>query len=251
MKIFFISAAISMMGTGIVIGAEYSNDFSGISTTSYTSNPDLNSFSNRFDSWGVYGSGEGSSRLTDETATGGSEGVVDAAVEGQFFGLVDTYNPEHKADVSITFEINLDRAEYYQVSIDMGAYGLFEDTDSDHILWTYRFGNGEEKVIFNLKPSTEHTVQYQFASGSVVESDRPLVFKQADVYHNTSLSNGLSTYRSNFDGEEGTLYITMKGRIDGSKEAYVFDNLKVASFIPEPGSFLLILVGLLGVSKRD
>ncbi|QQE13654.1 hypothetical protein JD969_09395 [Planctomycetota bacterium] len=261
MKNTLLVSAFTSLAITTAANADVLIDFSDMSNVSYTASPALNSFTSNFDAWGVYNFASGAPRMSDQSATGGTVGLISSYDNNPFFGIVDSINNDTTQPPTIEFAIDISGAESISFSIDMGAYGGFEESGSsfDYVKWQYNIDGGTTKTLFDIKPIDEESATYYFDNGSTVDIGSPLSFIDSETGETVILNNGyrniseqtggLNTYKTDIEGTGETLYIQLIARVDGSKEVYAFDNLEV-TVAPEPGSTSLASLALLLMLTR-
>lgn len=148
-----------------------------------------------------------------------SQGIIDDNNLDEFFGAADTENPQNSGPVSATWVFNIAGATDLALSIDMGAMGDFESSDS--FSWTYSIDGGPTMTAFqnSVDESTSHT--YTLAGGTMVTLNDPATI-QGEI-----LDNVLRTVSTLIDGTGSELTLTLTLQTNGSNEAFAFQNIVV------------------------
>jgi predicted extracellular nuclease len=191
---------------------------------SYT-NPWTNTFSSAGDGFQKYQRGVSSSipfSVLDDSLsifTGDSLGIIGEGNTDEFFGVTDTENGDNSGAVSATWVFDVGGAGPLQLSIDMGAMGDFEASDT--FQWNYRFDGGPDQVAFASTVDEDGAFTYTLDGGASFTLNDPMLM------NGTVLSNELATFSAPLSGSGSQLTITLTARTDGGSEAFAFQNLVV------------------------
>ncbi|SDQ13573.1 ExeM/NucH family extracellular endonuclease [Pseudovibrio sp. Tun.PSC04-5.I4] len=182
-------------------------------------------FASPADAFGKTSASNAPFSLVDSTA-GSFEndalGIIDETTNtGEFFGVTDSINADNTGLLSASWTFNITGYKDLGLSLDLGAMGDFESTDTFAI--RYSIDGGEEQVLYSFTSDDDDTQTYTLASGKTVELDDPLTDTESGVV----LSNALQTLISDLEGSGSELTITLEGKSDGSSEAFAMQNLKI------------------------
>ena len=146
-------------------------------------------------------------------------GIIKDGNLDQFFGVVDTENPQNSGPVSATWEFDISGATGLVLSIDMGAMGDFESSDTFE--WTYSIDGGPVLTAF---------VNFVDESGSftyVLEGGLNRTLSDPMLMQGTILSNDLATFNTPLVGTGSVLTLTLTARQDAGTEAVAFQNIVI------------------------
>lgn len=148
-----------------------------------------------------------------------SLGIVDDTNLDSFFGATDTQNGDNNGPVSAVWTFDITGATELGLSIDMGAMGDFESSDT--FTWTYSIDGGATQTAFSGSADEAISQDYTLAGGSVVTLNDPMTVDGA------LLSNVLTPVTTALQGEGVSLTLTLTLQTDGGSEAFAFQNIKV------------------------
>jgi len=147
-----------------------------------------------------------------------SQGIIGEANTDEFFGVVDTNNGDTGgAPVTATWAFDVTGASDLSLSIDMGAMGDFEPTDS--FAFAYAIDGGAASGVFSIAVDEADSQTYTLDGGAMFTLDDPLV---AD---GVKLSNALQTITAPLTGTGSELVLTLTVVADSGSEAFAFQNL--------------------------
>ncbi len=149
-------------------------------------------------------------------------GIIDDNNQHEFFGLADTDNTDNPGgEVIATWEFDISGASGLGVSIDMGAMGDFESTDT--FTWTASIDGGDPQLLFSNSVDESGSQVYQLAGGAEILLNDPM------LANGVLLSNVMQELRAGVEGEGSSLLLTLSADTNGNDEAFAFQNLKVLS----------------------
>ncbi|WP_299547518.1 ExeM/NucH family extracellular endonuclease [uncultured Tateyamaria sp.] len=201
-------------------------------------------FSSAGDGFGLFQAGAGSvpfSLIDDSAAVfpGDSLGIIDSNSNTDvFFGATDTQNADNDGPVSAIWSFDIAGESNLSLSVDVGAMGDFESSDS--FVLTYNIDGGSEMVLFEFVADEAATVDYTLAGGGVETLDDPLIVSGTGEV----LSNALQTLSAELAGTGSVLNVTLTGSTDGGSEAFALQNLVIeAAASSEPQVVASTLTG--------
>ncbi len=189
------------------------------------SNPYNGAFASAGDGFQKYQRGVSSSIpfsvLDDSLATfpGDTLGIVDDNNLDEFFGATDTENPQNSGPVSATWVFDVSGATDLALSIDMGAMGDFESSDSFE--WTYSIDGGPTMTAFAGETDEAAAHTYTLASGTMSTLNDPMTI-QDEI-----LDNVLRTVSTLIAGTGSELTLTLTVQTNGGTEAFAFQNIVI------------------------
>ena len=136
-----------------------------------------------------------------------------------FFGVTDTQNPQNSGPVSATWVFDISGATDLVLSIDMGAMGDFESSDTFE--WSYSIDGNPVMTAFTASADEAAVQTYTMEGGAVVTLNDPM------LVNGELLSNELTTHLAALIGSGTQLTLTLTAQTDGGSEAFAFQNLKV------------------------
>jgi predicted extracellular nuclease len=228
----FTSYSVALLLLTIAAGGAHAqvvaSDMTGSTSQnllSYT-NPYNGAFSSAGDGFQKYQRGVSASIpfsvLDDSLATFTSDtlGIVDDNNLDEFFGVTDTQNGDNSGPVSATWVFNIAGATDLALSIDMGAMGDFESSDT--FTWTYSIDGGPTMTAFQnaVDEAASHT--YTLAGGATRTLDDPMTL-QGEI-----LTNILTTFSAAISGTGSELTLTLTAQTDGGSEAFAFQNIIIS-----------------------
>lgn len=155
-----------------------------------------------------------------------SLGIIKDGNTDEFFGAVDTENPQNSGPISANWEFDVSGASGLGLSIDMGAMGDFESSDS--FVWTYSVDGAAELTAFSSTVDDAGSHTYTMEGGAVFTLNDPMLM------NGTILTNDLTTFSTSIAGEGTTLKVTLTAQLNGGSEAIAFQNLVVTDGNPPP-----------------
>ncbi|GGX60133.1 hypothetical protein GCM10007385_31740 [Tateyamaria omphalii] len=198
-------------------------------------------FSSAGDGFGFFQVGAGSVpfSLVDDSAgsfPSDDQGIIDGNSNTDvFFGVTDTQNNDNDGDVSATWSFDISGADDLSLSVDVGAMGDFETSDS--FSFTYNIDDGAEISLFDFVVDEAASLDYTLAGGSVETLNDPLTLAGSGE----TLSNILQTLTGSIEGTGSTLNLTFTANADGGAEAFAFQNLIIegtgGTDEPEPPTY--------------
>ncbi len=197
-------------------------------------------FSDPADGFQVYQRGVSPSipfAVLDDTVsvfTGDRQGIIGEDNLDAFFGVTDTVNGNNTSgDASASWTFDISGAENLTLSIDMGAMGDFEATDT--FTWSYQIDDGLMMTAFQSAVDEDGGQTYTLDSGTVITLDDPM------LVDGTVLSNDLQTLTTALSGTGSVLTLTLEANTDGGTEAFAFQNIAIeGSLPPTPVAFDLV-----------
>ncbi|KZL05007.1 Endonuclease/Exonuclease/phosphatase family protein [Pseudovibrio axinellae] len=182
-------------------------------------------FSSAGDGFGKYTADSAPYSIVDSTAgsyEGDTLGIIDETTNtGEFFGVTDSINADNTEALTASWTFDIAGYNDLGLSLDLGAMGDFESTDTFVI--RYSIDGGEEQVLYSFTSDDDASQTYTLANGSTVDLDDPLVETSSGVV----LTNELQTLVSELEGTGSELTITVEGVADGGSEAFAMQNLKI------------------------
>jgi predicted extracellular nuclease len=148
-----------------------------------------------------------------------SLGIIKEGNTDVFFGVTDTENPDNTGPVSATWVFDISGATDLVLSIDMGAMGDFESTDTFE--WTYSIDGGPSMTAFSASADEASSYTYTMEGGALVTLNDPM------LVNGELLTNELTTQLAAIAGSGSQLTVTLTAQTDGGSEAFAFQNLKV------------------------
>jgi predicted extracellular nuclease len=170
-------------------------------------------------------------------------GIIDETDTGPFFGVVDTVNPDTTGPLSASWTFDIAGSSNLAVSIDVGAMGDFESTDSFEL--TASIDGAAPASLLSLVADEAGTHDYTLANGTVVTLADPLMVGSVE------LSNVLQTVSAPVVGTGSELTLTFTASTDGGSEAVAFRNMVItADDTPPPGPQLELIHNIQGTGPE-
>ena len=198
--------------------------------TSYTDDPAI-PFSSLADGFQKFQRGVSStipfSVLDDSTTfTADSLGIIKSGNTDVFFGITDTVNGDTSGALVATWVFDITGATDLGISIDMGAMGDFESSDT--FAWKYSIDGGAIQTAFAnaVDESTDHT--YTLEGGASFTLNDPMLM------NGTVLTNDLQTFATALTGTGSALTLTLTASTNGGSEAFAFQNLYILDDFDAP-----------------
>ena len=151
-----------------------------------------------------------------------SLGIIKEGNTDEFFGVTDTVNEDTSGPVSATWVFDISGASDLSLSIDMGAMGDFESSDT--FIWEYSIDGGATQIAFanTVDEAGSHT--YTLEGGASFTLNDPM------LVDGTVLTNDLQTFTTALSGTGSELTLTLTANTDGGSEAFVFQNIVLNLF---------------------
>ena len=217
-------ALLSLLMTGSAIAGNLAFDMVGSADQNLISftNPYNGAFSSGGDGFQKYQRGVSGSipfSIMDDSLVifpGDSLGIIKNGNTDVFFGANDTVNGDTSGPVSATWVFDISGASNLGLSIDMGAMGDFESSDT--VEWTYSIDGSPVLSAFtvNVDESIDHT--YTLEGGASFTLNDPA---QVD---GVTLTNDLTTHSVLLAGTGTELTVTLTININGGSEAFAFSE---------------------------
>jgi predicted extracellular nuclease len=214
-----VSAAPTVIASDLTGGAP-------VNLTSYT-NPWTGAFASAADGFEIYqrvvSASIPFSVLDDTLATfpPDTQGIVDDNNLDRFFGAVDTENPQNSGPVSATWVFDITGGTDLALSIDSGAMGDFESSDT--FVWEYSIDGGATATAFASTVDEDGNRTYTLASGTMVTLNDPM------NVGSTEMSNLLQPVQTALSGTGSSLTLRLTATMNGGDEAIAFQNIQVIS----------------------
>jgi hypothetical protein len=191
------------------------SDLTGSTSTNLTSytNPYTDAFTSAGDGFQKYRRGVSAtipfSVLDDSLASFPSDslGIIDDNNLDEFFGVTDTVNGDTSGPVSATWVFDITGAADLALSIDMGAMGDFEASDT--FVWNYSIDGGPTEIAFANSVDESTNNIYTLAGGSSFDLNDPMTM-QGEI-----LNNVLQTYSTLLAGTGSSLTLTLTASTNG------------------------------------
>ena len=212
------SAAVTVVASDLTDGAS-------VNLISYTDDPAV-PFGSPGDGFQIYQRGVSSSfpfAVLDDSLSAfpaDDQGVIDETVTGLFFGVVDTVNGDTTGPVTATWQFSIAGASNLNFSVDVGAMGDFEASDS--FAWAYSIDAGAPQPLLALTVDEAGSQDYTLAGGATYTLADPLTSGA------TTLTNVLTTLTAPLAGAGSVLTITFTALANGGEEAVAFRNLIIS-----------------------
>ena len=171
-------------------------------------------------------------------------GIIGEGNTDEFFGVVDTQNPQNNGPVSATWVFDISGATDLLLSIDMGAMGDFET--SDFFEWSYSVDGGPTMTAFSSSVDSAGSFTYTLEDGDSFLLNDPMLVQ------GTILSNELATYSAPIVGSGSELTLTLTAVTNGGSEAIAFQNIvlrEAPSVVPVDFEVRQGKIGLNGLSN--
>lgn len=177
--------------------------------TSFT-NPSNGAFGSAGDGFQKYQRGVSAlipfSVLDDSlTFSSDSLGIIKTGNANVFFGATDTENGDNSGPVSATWVFDISGASNLGLSIDMGAMGDFESSDS--FQWTYSIDGSAILTAFSSSVDEAGSHAYTLDDGDSFVLNDPMLMQ------GTILDNDLTTFSVSIAGEGSALTVTLTAQM--------------------------------------
>lgn len=149
-----------------------------------------------------------------------SLGIIKEANTDVFFGVSDTENPDNSGPVSAEWVFDITGATDLSLSIDMGAMGDFESSDT--FVWTYQIDGGPVLTAFASTVDEAGSHTYTLEGGASFTLSDPM------LVDGTVLTNDLQTFTTPLTGSGSLLTLTLTAQTDGGSEAFAFQNISIS-----------------------
>ena len=171
-------------------------------------------------------------------------GIIDSTANtDEFFGLVDTQNSDNDGPLNAVWVFDIEGYENLSLSIDAGAMGDFESSDT--ITLTYSIDGGAELELFSFSADEDTSQTYTLAGGTAFTLDDPLV----ETTTATVLSNVLQTLTKSLEGSGSELTIKLTGTADGGSEAFAVQNLVIEA--SEASERVVVAFDMVGSTSQN
>jgi predicted extracellular nuclease len=223
-KVFFVVLTLVALPVHAQVVASDMVNSSNQNLLSYT-NPYTGAFTSAADGFQKYQRGVSAtipfSVLDDSLATfpGDTLGIIDDNNLDEFFGVTDTENGDNSGPVSATWVFDITGATDLALSIDMGAMGDFESSDT--FTWEYSIDGGPTMTAFSGVTDEAASNEYTLAGGAVRTLNDPLTV-QGEI-----LTNVLRTFSTLLSGTGAQLTLTLTAETNGGSEAFAFQNIVI------------------------
>ena len=191
------------------------------------SNPSNGAFSSAGDGFQKYRRGVSPSipfSVLDDSLsifTADTLGIVREGNGEEFFGVTDTENADNSGPVAAVWTFNIAGATELALSIDMGAMGDFEASDS--FTWSYSIDGGPEMTAFAGTTDESGSQDYTLEGGFMTTLADPMTVQ------GSNLDNILRTFSTLLSGTGSELTLTLTAQTDGGSEAFAFQNIEIRS----------------------
>ena len=220
---FFVLTLVALPVYAQVVASDMVNS-SNQNLLSFT-NPYNGAFSSAGDGFQKYQRGVSAtipfSVLDDSLVTfpGDTLGIIDDTNLDEFFGVTDTENPQNSGPVTATWVFDITGATALVLSIDMGAMGDFESSDT--FTWTYSIDGGPTRTAFAGVTDEAASSNYTLAGGYATTLNDPMTV-QGQI-----LTNVLQTFSAPLVGSGAQLTLTLTAETNGGTEAFAFQNIVI------------------------
>jgi hypothetical protein len=151
---------------------------------------------------------------------GDTLGIIDDNNSDIFFGVVDTINPQNaSAALSATWVFNIAGATDLALSIDMGAMGDFEASDT--FTWSYSIDGGPVMTAFDGIVDEADAITYTLAGGAMPTLSDPMTVQ------GVILNNVLQKLGTLLSGTGSQLTLVLTATANGGSEAFAFQNIEI------------------------
>ena len=210
-------------------------------------NPYKNAFSNNNDGFQIYNRATNSNIATNLldnslTITSDNLGIINSTNQDNFFGIVDTVNPNNLAEyASASWQIDISNLNSLLFLIDMAAMGDFEN--SDQFSWQYNIDGGSFVSIFKSSVEEDNAQNYLLESTNLVTLNDPLSI------NSQFLNNSFQHFSSPLIGNGKALTIVLNAKLNGTNEVLAFQNIRLNAQtnslkVYEPSSLILFAIAL-------
>jgi len=148
-------------------------------------------------------------------------GIIQEGNTEEFFGATDTVNADTSGPVSASWVFDISGATGLGLSIDMGAMGDFESSDT--FVWEYSIDGGAPQIAFESSVDEAASYTYTLEGGSSFTLSDPMLVQ------GTILGNELATFSTTLTGTGSELTLTLTAQTNGGSEAFAFQNLVVTT----------------------
>ena len=148
-------------------------------------------------------------------------GIIDETNSDVFFGVTDTENPDNSGPVSATWVFDVENRSGLVLSINMGAMGDFESSDTFE--WTYSIDGGPVMTAFASTVDQAASQTYTLQSGTMVTLNDPMLMD------GVLLSNQLATFSAAILGSGSQLTLTLTAQTNGGTEAFAFQDIVIST----------------------
>lgn len=206
-----------------------------------------NAFSSSEDGFQIYQRGVDSdiaASLLDDSniAASDSLGIIDSSNHQNFFGIVDTVNPDNPTTfATATWQIDISNLTMLTFLIDMAAMGDFED--SDEFWWRYSIDNAPLVTVFQGLTDESTSYDYTLESGGEISLSDPI------SVDSVLLNNEFQHFSSALAGSGNLLTLELTAKVNGGSEAIAFQNVQLQGSLQnisvnEPNVLPILLIAL-------
>ena len=149
-------------------------------------------------------------------------GIITEGNTDVFFGVTDTVNgdtSEISGEVSATWVFDISGAPNLTLSIDMGAMGDFESSDT--FVWEYQIDGGLAEIAF------ENTVDEAGSHTYTLEGGASFTLNDPKLVNGVILSNELQTFKTALIGTGSTLTLTLTAQTNEATGDNVVSHSKL------------------------
>ena len=218
------------------------------------SNPYHDIFTSSSDGFQIYQRGIDNtiaSALLDDSSTATSDnlGLIDSHNQQNFFGIVDTVNPDNPTDfATASWLIDISNLTMLTFLIDMAAMGDFEA--SDQFWWRYSIDNAPLETIFQGVTDESAANNYILESGTEISLFDPI------AVNSTLLNNKFQHFSSTLAGSGNVLKLELTAKTNSGSEVIAFQNVQLQGkaqsiSVNEPASLPILLLALILFFKRS
>ncbi len=208
-------------------------------------NPFKNTFSSYDDGFQIYNRSTSNNIATsflDDSLADTSDrlGVINSSNQKNFFGIVDTVNPDNLANyASASWQIDISNLTSLLFVTDIAAMGDFET--SDHFWWQYSIDANPFTKIFESSTDEDSAENYQLENNTLVSLNDPLII------NSRLLNNKFQHFSSPLVGNGKVLTLTLNAKFNGANEVVAFQNVNLKAQansinVQEPSSLMLCVI---------
>ena len=223
----FCTSIIILLAGARVDAAVIASDMTGSGSLNLNSfsNPSNGAFASAADGFQKYQrniSGSIPFSLMDDSLTvfpGDTLGIVGEDNTDVFFGATDTENPQNSGSVSATWSFDISGGTDLALSIDMGAMGDFESSDT--FVWSYSIDGGASVTAFESAVDEAAANTYTLAGGASITLNDPMTM------NGEIINNDFQTFSALISGTGTELTLTLTASTNGGTEAFAFQNIEI------------------------
>ena len=150
-----------------------------------------------------------------------SLGIIRDGNTDVFFGVTDTVNGDNSGPVSATWVFDITGGTDLVLSIDMGAMGDFEASDTFE--WSYNIDGGPVMTAFVSAVDETASQAYTMEGGAAFNLSDPM------LVDGELLNNELATFLTAIAGTGSQLTLTLTASTNGGTEAFAFQNIEIST----------------------